>query len=166
MLENVEGKEAYSFTDGFSGYHHVRIVEEDHVKATFATEWGYFAYTVMLFGLKNAPAVFSRIVVAAFKDLIHQFIEVDLDDWKVCNLLKDHIHVLRLMLDRCRQLQISLNMKKCIFCTPFGIMLGHIVCKESFCLDLAKIVVIVNLSAPLSVRELHATLSHTGYYRK
>jgi hypothetical protein len=37
VLENMGGHEAYSFTDGFSGYHQVRIVEEDQAKTTFVT---------------------------------------------------------------------------------------------------------------------------------
>jgi hypothetical protein len=56
----------------------------------------------MSFGVKNAPTIFSRVVVASFKDFIHKFLEVYLDDWTVFNLLKDYIAVLRLMLDRCR----------------------------------------------------------------
>jgi hypothetical protein len=130
VLENVGGKEAYSFTDGFSGYHQIKIVQEDRYKTTFVTEWGSYQYTVMPFGLKNAPAIFSRVVVATFKEFIHKFLEVYLDDWTVFSLLKDHIEVLRLMLDRCRQCHISLNLKKCIFCAPFGILLGHVVCKQ------------------------------------
>jgi hypothetical protein len=55
----------------------------------------------MSFGLKNAPGIFSRVVVVAFKDFIHKFIEVYLDDWTVFILLKDHVEVLTLMLDRC-----------------------------------------------------------------
>jgi hypothetical protein len=66
VLEQVVGKESYSFTDGFLGYHQVRIVEEDKKKTTFIIEWGSFAYNVMPFGLKNAPTVFSQIVIAAF----------------------------------------------------------------------------------------------------
>jgi hypothetical protein len=65
VLENVGGHEAYSFMDGFSGYHKVHIVEEDKAKTTFVTEWGSFAYTVMPFGLKNAPGV--------LKDCCHNF---------------------------------------------------------------------------------------------
>jgi hypothetical protein len=75
VLENVGGWEAYSFTYDFSGYHQVRIAEENQAKATFAMEWGSFAYIVMPFGLKNAPTIFSRIVVVAFKEFIHKFIE-------------------------------------------------------------------------------------------
>jgi hypothetical protein len=42
----------------------------------FVIEWGSYQYTMMLFGLKNAPAVFSRVVVATFKEFIHKFLEV------------------------------------------------------------------------------------------
>jgi hypothetical protein len=58
VLENVGGQEAYSFTDGFSGYHQIKIAPEDMYKTTFATEWGSYQYTVMSFGLKNAPTIF------------------------------------------------------------------------------------------------------------
>jgi hypothetical protein len=165
-LENVGGQEAYSFTDGFSGYHQINIVPEDRHKMTFVMEWGSYQYTVMSFGLKNAPVVFSRVVVATFKEFIHQFLEVYLDDWIVFSLLKYHIETLRLMLDRCRQYHISLNLKKCIFGAPFGILLGHVVCKQGLLVDPAKIAVIVNLPPPESVRQLRTTLGHTGYYRK
>jgi hypothetical protein len=70
------------------------------------------------------------------------------------------------MLQRCRQCHISLNIKKCIFETPFGILLGHLVCKQGFLVDHAKIVVIVNLPPPKIVRQLRVTLGHTGYYKK
>ena len=39
VLDNVGGKEVYSFTDGFSGYHHIRIHKEDRHKTTFTMEW-------------------------------------------------------------------------------------------------------------------------------
>ena len=70
---------------------------------------------VMLFGLKNAPAIFSRVVVAVFKEYIHKFLEVYFDDWTVFGLIDKHIGDLILMLEKCRQYQISLNLKKCIF---------------------------------------------------
>jgi hypothetical protein len=120
----------------------------------------------MPFRLKNAPAIFSWVVIAAFKEFIHQFLEVCLDDWTVYSLLKDHVEVLRLMLERCRQCQISINIKKFIFGTPFGILLGHIVCKHGLLVDAAKITIIVNLPPPKSVRQLRAKLGHTCYYTK
>jgi hypothetical protein len=81
----------------------------------------------MPFGPKNALEIFSRLVIVVFKEFIHQFLEVYLEDWIVYSLLKDHVEVLHLMLERCRQCQISLNIKKFIFKTLFGILLGNIV---------------------------------------
>ena len=70
----------YSFTDGFLGYHQIRIAPEDRHKTTFTTEMGSFQYIVMPFGLKNAPAMFSKVDISAFKEFIHKFLEVYFDD--------------------------------------------------------------------------------------
>ena len=67
VLEGVGGQEMYSFTYGFSGYHQIHITKEDHHKTTFVIEWGCFQYTVIPFGPKNAPTVFSRVVIVVFK---------------------------------------------------------------------------------------------------
>jgi hypothetical protein len=116
--------------------------------------------------LKNATSIFSRVVITYFKDFIHKFLEVYLDDWTMLSLLKYHFEVLRLMLDRCRQFQISLNINKFIFNTPFGICLGHVVCKQGLLVDPTKIVVLVNLPPPKSVCRLKSTLGHIGNYKK
>ena len=57
----------------------------------------------MPFGLKNGLAIFSRIVVAGFKDFIHKFLEVYFDDWTVFGLVRDHIESLYMMLGRYHQ---------------------------------------------------------------
>jgi hypothetical protein len=120
----------------------------------------------MPFGLKNAPIIFSIVVVGAFKYFINKFLEVYLDDWTLSRLLKDHVEVLILILDGCKQCQISLNIKKCIFITPFGTLVGHVVCKQVLLVDPAMIDVIVDLPPPMSMHQLIATLGHTRYYRK
>ena len=119
----------------------------------------------MPFGLKNAPVIFSRLVVVAFKYFIHKFLVVYMDDWTIYGLVKYHIAYLQLMLESCRQHHISLNLKKCIFCATFGILLGHIVHKEGMVIDPTKIAIIIDLSAPMIVKQLRETLGHTGYYR-
>lgn len=86
---------------------------------------GLYQYTVMPFGLKNAPTIFWRVVVATFKEYIHMLLEVYFNDWKIFGLLKKHVASLRLMLNTCQKYRISLNIKKCIFYVHFGILLGH-----------------------------------------
>ena len=56
----------------------------------------------MPFGLKNAPTMFSKVVVATFYEFIHKLLEVHLDDRRIFTLSKKHVKKLRLMLDRCR----------------------------------------------------------------
>jgi hypothetical protein len=70
------------------------------------------------------------------------------------------------MLDRCRKFHISLNLKKCVVFAPFGILLGHVVCKRGLLVDPSKIAVILELPPPTLVRNLRETLGHMGYYRK
>ena len=77
-----------------------------------------------------------------------------------------HVGALRLMLAKCQEHQISLNLKKCIFCVPFGILLGHVVCRQGLMVDPVKIAIIVNLPPPSSIKQMHTTLGHTGYYIK
>ena len=70
VLEGVGNQEIYSFTYGFLEYHQIQIAKEDHHKTMFVTEWSCFQYTIMPFGLKNAPAIFSHVVVVVFKYFI------------------------------------------------------------------------------------------------
>jgi hypothetical protein len=75
----------------------------------------------MPFGLYNAPSIFYRVVIESFKEFLHKFLEAYFDDWTILSLLKNHIECLRLMLDKSRQCQIALNLKKCIFFTFWSV---------------------------------------------
>lgn len=55
---------------------------------TFAIEDDCYQYTIMPFGLNNAPAIFSRVVVIAFREFIHKFLEVYFGDLTMFGLLK------------------------------------------------------------------------------
>jgi hypothetical protein len=116
--------------------------------------------------LKNSLAIFSRVVVEAFKEFLHKFLEAYFDDWTIFSLLKNHIECLRIMMDKCRQCQISLNLNKCIFFSLFEVLLSHIVCKQGLLVDPSKITIIVDLPPPTSIKQLHTVLGYTGYYRK
>jgi hypothetical protein len=119
----------------------------------------------MPFGLNNSPTIFSMVVVEAFKEFLYKFLEAYFNNWTVFSLLKKNIECLRLMLDKCRQCQIDLNLKKFIFFSPFEVLLGHIVCKQGLLVDLSKIAIIVYLPPPTSVKQLRIALGHTSYYK-
>lgn len=70
------------------------------------------------------------------------------------------------MFDRCRELHISLNLRKCILCIPHGNLLSHIVYREGALVDPAKVVFILNMLSPKSAKRLCSTLGHTRYYHR
>ena len=98
------------------------------------------------------------------KEYMHDFLEVYPNDWTMYNLLMDHVLMLRLMFQRYWQFHISLNLKKRIFCTPFRVLLGHIVCCDGVLVDPIKIVVTPNLPVPTNFYILQSTLGDMGYY--
>ena len=89
ILNEFAGHECYSFTEGFSEYNQVPIAKEDQKKTTFVSEFKSFAYRVMPFGLKNAPTVFSRIVVKTFQEYIYKTMALYFNDWMIYSMLKD-----------------------------------------------------------------------------
>jgi len=145
IINEVAGYESYSFSDGFSRYNQIPVAKEDQEKTTFVSQFGSFAYKVIPFGLKNSPTVFSKIVVKSFQEYIYKMMAMYFDDWTIYSLLKDHIQWLRMMMERCRKIHLSLKIKKCIFATPISILLGHIVCKDGIKVGMAKIKVILDL---------------------
>jgi hypothetical protein len=76
----------------------------------------------------------------------------------VYSLQKEHIGLLQLMFDHCNKLHISLSLNKCIFCVPFGNMLGHIVCKEGVLVDPTRVVVILIMRPPTNAKHMWSTV--------
>jgi hypothetical protein len=68
------------------------------------------------------------------------------------------------MLERCTQIQLSLNIRKCIFSTPIGILLGHMVCTDGVKVDMEKIKIILDLKTLVNHKHIKIFLEHTGYY--
>ena len=58
LIDNTTTNMFFSFMDGFLGYNQIKTAEEDKAKTAFTTHWGTYAYDVMLFGLKNASAIY------------------------------------------------------------------------------------------------------------
>ena len=76
--------------------------------------------------------------------------DVYFDDWTIYSLFQNHIQWIRIMLECYTYTQLSLNIRKCIFSTPIGILLGHVVCKDGVKVNMGKINITLDLKPPVN----------------
>ncbi|GJQ89351.1 retrotransposon protein, putative, ty3-gypsy subclass [Tanacetum coccineum] len=99
LFGQLQGSRYFSKIDLRSGYHQLRVHEEDISKTAFMTRYGHFEFTVMPFGLTNAPAVFMDLMSRVCKPYLDKFFIVFIDDILIYSKSKeDHEFHLKLVL--------------------------------------------------------------------
>jgi Reverse transcriptase (RNA-dependent DNA polymerase) len=124
------------------GYNNIRIKQGDEWKAAFITEFGLYKPLVMFFGLCNSPATFQRMMNDIFKALMEsRKVIVYLDDILIhtAGLLKDHISMVRRVLQVLRTHRLYLKPEKCEFHKQEVEYLGCIVSKGTVSIDPTKV---------------------------
>jgi hypothetical protein len=76
----LRGVQVFSKIDLNSGYHELRIHEEDIEKIAFSTRYGHFKFIVMSFGLTNAPAALMEAMNRMLHEFLDDFVVVFLDN--------------------------------------------------------------------------------------
>ncbi|GKB09110.1 putative reverse transcriptase domain-containing protein [Tanacetum coccineum] len=126
----------YSKIDLRSGYHQLRIKEEDIPITEFRTRYGHFEFQVMPFGLTNAPT----------------------DE-------EEHGKHLKIILELLKKERLYAKFSKCDFWLDSVQFLGHVIDRNGVHVDPAKIKAIRNWAAPTTPTEVRQFLGLAGYYQ-
>jgi hypothetical protein len=167
LFDQMRGARVFSKIDLRSGYHQMRIRPSDIPKTAFSTRYGLYEFTVMSFGLTNAPAYFMNLMNKVFMESLDRFVIVFIDDILIYSKSdSDQEQHLRLVLQKLRDNQLYAKFSKCEFWIGEVPFLGHIISNGGISVDPAKVKEIMEWSVPTTVTEIRSFLGLAGYYRR
>ncbi|KAL0546159.1 hypothetical protein IC582_016065 [Cucumis melo] len=167
LFDQLQGATVFSKIDLRSGYHQLRIKDEDVPKTAFRSRYGHYEFIVMSFGLTNAPAVFMDLMNRVFREFLDTFVIVFIDDILIYSKTEaEHEGHLRMVLQTLRDNKLYAKFSKCEFWLKQVSFLGHVVSKAGVSVDPAKIEAVTGWTRPSTVSEVRSFLGLAGYYRR
>ncbi|KAI3770327.1 hypothetical protein L6452_01455 [Arctium lappa] len=167
LFDQLQGAGCFSKIDLRSGYHQVKVREEDVPKTAFRTRYGHYEFLVMPFGLTNAPTVFMDLMNRVCRPFLDKSVIVFIDDILVYSKSElEHEQHLREVLDVLIKERLYAKFSKCDFWLEEVQFLGHVVTRDGVKVDPSKIEVMMNWEPPKSPSEIRSFLGLAGYYRR
>ncbi|GJX13451.1 putative reverse transcriptase domain-containing protein [Tanacetum coccineum] len=167
LFDQLQGSQFFSKIDLRSGYHQLRVHEDDIPKTVFRTRYGHFEFTVMPFGLTNAPTVFMYFMNKVCGPYLDKFVIVFIDDILIYSKTQEeHVEHLRLVLGLLKKEKLYAKFSKCEFWLREVQFLGHVINGNGIHVDPSKIEVVKNWKAPRTPTEVCSFLGLAGYYRR
>ncbi|GJU38757.1 putative reverse transcriptase domain-containing protein [Tanacetum coccineum] len=149
LFDQLQGSQFFLKIDLMSGYHQLRVHEDDIPKTAFRTRYGHFEFTVMPFGLTNAPAVFMDLMNRVCRPYFDKFVIVFKEDTLIYSKTRgEHVEHLRLVLELLRKEKLYAKFSKCEFWLREVQFLGHVINGNGIHVDPSKIEAIKNWKAP------------------
>jgi hypothetical protein len=133
----------------------LKIRESDIPKTTFRTRYGLYEYTVMSFGLTNAPAYFMYLINKVFMEYLDKFVVVFINDILIFSKTEEeHEKHLRLVLDKLRSNKLYTKFSKCEFWLTQVAFLGHVISAGGVLVDSGKVKDVLNWIPPTTASEI------------
>ncbi|KAJ1133341.1 hypothetical protein NDU88_011636 [Pleurodeles waltl] len=166
LIDTLASAKYLSTFDLTAGYWQIKLSEYAKPKTAFSTIGGHYQFTVMPFGLKNAPATFQRLVNTVLQGL-EAFSAAYLDDIAVfSSSWDDHLVHLWKVLEALQKAGLTIKASKCQIGQGKVVYLGHLVGGEQIAPLQGKIQTIIDWVPPTTQTQVRAFLGLTGYYRR
>jgi len=166
LLDKVGKAKYLTKLDMAKGYHQVRCDDESVPMTGFVTPFGFFRWRYMPFGLRNAPATFSRLVCKLVCGC-ESFCLVYLDDVLIfSNSWSDHMKHLRIIFERVRNAGLTLKRSKCEFAAAELDYLGHHIGLGQVSPREQKVRALVDFPRPTNRKGVQRFLGLAGYFRR
>lgn len=166
LLNRLHGARHFTKLDLASGYHQLRIHEDDRHKTAFVTPDNFYEWKVIPFGLANAPAAFMRKMNKLLRPHM-KYAVVYLDDILIySSSLQEHKRHIEAVFQSIRAAKLKLKESKCSFAAPETIFVGYKVTADGIDTESKKIDAIITWPAPGTVGQLRSFLGLAGYYRR
>jgi hypothetical protein len=167
LFDQLKDAKVFSKIDLRSGYHQLKVKEEDVQKTAIRTRYGHYKFRVMPFGVTNAPSVFMDLMNRVFHMYLNLFVVVFIDDILIYSTNhQEHEEHLKIVLNVLREKQLFAKLKKCEFWMGKVSFLGHVISKDGITVDPSKVEAVVNWERPTNVHEIRSFLGLAGYYRR
>jgi hypothetical protein len=167
LLDQLKGAMYFSKIDLRSGYHQMKIREEDIPKIAFSTRYGHHEFTVVQSGLTNTPAYFMKMMNLIFEDELVKFVVVFPDDILVYSKTKEeHERHLRVVLEKLRKNQLYGKFSKCEFWLKKVAYFGHVFTAAGVAVDPEKIEAVAQWKQPRTLTRVKSFLGLAGHYRR
>ncbi|WVZ49674.1 hypothetical protein U9M48_001011 [Paspalum notatum var. saurae] len=167
LFDQLKGACVFSKIDLRSGYHQLRIRPSDIPKTAFISRYGLYEYTVMSFGLTNAPAFFMYMMNSVFMEYLDRFVVIFIDDILIYSKTEEeHEEHLRLVLQKLREHKLYAKFSKCDFWLGEVKFLGHVISNGGIAVDQSKVSEVQNWKIPEDVKGIRSFLGLAGYYRR
>ena len=167
MLESLRGSHYFTTLDAAKGYWHIPMAPDSIEKTAFSCSEGLFEFTVMPFGLCNAPATYQRTMQQVLAGLIGHGCLVYIDDILIYSrTFEEHLRMLATVLERCHSAGILLKAEKCLFARDETEYLGHLISSAGVQQDPRKLEKLRQYPTPTDQRAVRAFLGFASYYRK
>ncbi|GKD33405.1 putative reverse transcriptase domain-containing protein [Tanacetum coccineum] len=163
LFNHLQGSSVYSKIDLRSGYHQLRVRDEDIPKTAFKTRYGHYEFQVMTFGLTNAPAVFMDLMNRVCKPYLDKFVIVFIDDILIYSRNKvEHKDHLRTILELLKKEKLYAKFSKCDFWISIVQFLRHVIDSQGIHIDPAKIKAVKDWASPTTPTEIRQFLGLAG----